>query len=1116
MAQSTVWQTQIHHVVVLMMENRSFDQLLGDFRRINPACEGIDADNPGSNDAHGRIYRQQADAELSLPFVRGEAFDPMHEFANACAQIGPLDAPTMAGFAQDVYDAYEKHPVFGPDIARLTQRVMNYIPFGDTPQADPLPGLQGLARAFTVCDHWFSSLPGPTWPNRFFAMMGSAHGRVLMPSSWKDAVRGIKDFCDQICEESIFSLLADKGVSAGVYGDGELPYTLMVKSGGKGSGLDQFRKDAQAGRLPSFVWIEPDYSYQGSDGNSQHPPEDLRHGDAFIADIYNTLRANAALWNETLFVVLYDEHGGFYDHVPPPATVAPDGIASDADYQGAPFDFKRLGPRVPAIVASPWIASGVDPTVYDHTSVLAFVCDRFGLDKARLGKRVQQAGHFGNAPIWCAQARTDTPAQLSVAKAPPRSRALAAHETGLAAETRLLLQGLHAYLNGQDVASAWNAARAATGAAGAGTRDLSASLPRLGTLADEVLHALGRIDLPRPGTPAPALRPAFKPNEPLRLLCLHGIGHGDAAAGWQADPGWQDKWKQVITRNLQADGIDPATVQVEMLPYDDLFGDGPSKLQMLRAIPLLLRAMAAEVAGTRAFGLQIPEMLRWTAGMVVQWIEDDGLRDSLCQRLLDKIAGYQPHAVLAHSLGSLIGYDTLRRAVAAGGDALRQIDGRMFVSFGSQIAHPVVMREVWGGKVAPLDNGQGQGIAAWFHLYNCNDRVLTRPINTQDPRRVDIATPFDIPFPEEWVDLNHSADVYLDHAATRTQLWPVLARGSRTRSLGMPAIVTRAPVRRRRALLVGINDYPDDAMRLNGCVNDVFLVSRTLQQSGYDPSDIRLLLDERATRAEIAGRLEWLVQDARPGDERVFFYSGHGAQIPQYGAGGDADRMDETLVPYDFDWNDGATHFTDKTFREFYSHLPFGGAGGVLFNVILDCCHAGGMTRGGARVRGINPPNDIRHRMLRWDEAAHDWVGREWREQARGARPFSGETKKDRALLNLARRGQGSASDLRIVEDERFQRQCRLYGHEGPYMPLLMYAAREDELASEYDHGAQSYGAFTYALVEQIRKRPQASLTFTELVGHVATSLKRRHFTQQPELVGPSAVRSTTVPWKLT
>lgn len=1108
MADQDIWKTNIRHVVVLMMENRSFDHLLGGFWRINPDCDGVDEANPGSNRVaalSGRVFRQERETaeHFGLPLTP-VAFDPKHEFVNVERQLGgSLDHPAMAGFAEDTYASFSGDGGFASDIAAMIQRVMNYVPFGDTPAADPLPALQGLARAFTVCDRWFSSIPGPTWPNRFFAMMGSAHGRVLMPSDWHDATQGIANFCDQICKDSIFSLLAESGNVARVYSDGAVPLAAMTKGAGARFDLRQFDQDVNSGTLPDFAWIEPDYSYSGSDGNSQHPPEDLRYGDAFIARIYNSLRGRPTVWEQSLFVVLYDEHGGFYDHVAPPAAVVPDDIAADVN-----FDFKRLGVRVPAIVASPWIRAGLDHAEYDHTSLLAFVCDRFGLQRSNLGRRVVAARHFGDAPIWLAAPRVDTPAALRIVNAPPRTRALTQHETGLAADSRKLVQGLHAYLNGQDVQAAWDAdART--------TRGLRALSPpqRLDEMVGEITQAFAQGDVPRPNARAALAGPAFSRGTPLRLLCLHGVGHGDAGAGWQVDPDWKDKWRWIIAGNLAANGIDADAIDIRWLRYDDLFGDGPSPVQLLRAVPLFLEGLASEVSGKRAFGVALPELLRWTAGMAVQWIENDDLRTRLCDRLMAEIAAFRPHAVLAHSLGSLIGYDAMRRAIVAGGAQAALLDGRMFASFGSQIAHPIVMREVWGGKVAPLASN-GRSIAAWFHLYNPADRVFTRPINVPDPKRIDVSTPFDIPFPEEWLDLNHAGEAYLNHAVARAQMWPVLARGERNRALGMPVVVSRVPARRRRALLVGINQYPDEAMRLGGCVNDVFLVSQVLQQSGYDPAEIRLVIDDRATRAEIASRLEWLVEGARPGDERLFFYSGHGAQIPQYGPSEEPDRMDETLVPVDFDWNDEATHFTDKQFREFYSHLPFGNEerDGVSLTVVFDCCHAGGMTRGGARVRGINPPNDIRHRMLRWDDESNDWVGREWREAGRGARAYSGAKA---AGATLARSSQGAASELRIEDSKRFARQCRVYGHAGPYMPVLMYAAKEDELASEYDHGALTYGAFTYSLVEQLRRKRAGAMSYAKLVQSVGGSLKRRHFSQTPELVGPGPIRERTIPWKL-
>src|SRR5262249_1123066 len=123
--------------------------------------------------------------------------------------------------------------------------------------------------------------------------------------------------------------------------------------------------------------------------------------------------------------------------------------------------------------------------------------------------------------------------------------------------------------------------------------------------------------------------------------------------------------------------------------------------------------------------------------------------------------------------------------------------------------------------------------------------------------------------------------------------------------------LTRQPL--HRALLVGINEYPKEQDRLSGCVNDVFLMSSVLQESGFDAEDIRVVLDERATAAAIRERLEWLLDGASAGDQRVFFYSGHGAQLPGYNTQGQVNHVDACLVPVDFAWS-RETAITDDMF----------------------------------------------------------------------------------------------------------------------------------------------------------------------------------------------------------
>lgn len=418
----------------------------------------------------------------------------------------------------------------------------------------------------------------------------------------------------------------------------------------------------------------------------------------------------------------------------------------------------------------------------------------------------------------------------------------------------------------------------------------------------------------------------------------------------------------------------------------------------------------------------------------------------------------------------------------------------------------------------PLHDQAGRGVTKWFNLYNPHDKVFTAAIGAQDGACTDLVTDFSADNEvADMLSLDHSAVSYLDHPVARQRMWPILGQlvqldSNNVRALAAPTILPRLMSRRQRALLVGINNYPNQAMHLDGCLNDVYLVSRMLQESGYDASDIRLLVDERATRAQIMDRLQWLVEGARDGDERLFFYSGHGAQIPAYGASSEPDHLDETLVPFDFNWDDANTHFTDKQFQQFYSHLPFGhGLHGARFTAIFDCCHAAGMTRGAGRVRGISPPPDIRHRMLRWCGENDEWIGRDYIKSVIEHRAYSNSNNKH--VITSNRHRHGISMDRRTANHDSFKRQCQIYGHDGPYMPLLLYAAHEDELASEYTQGASSYGAFTYALIEQIRSGNGS--TFQQIIQKSSENLKRRQFYQRPEIVGPEQMRQEVCRWRV-
>jgi len=281
-----------------------------------------------------------------------------------------------------------------------------------------------------------------------------------------------------------------------------------------------------------------------------------------------------------------------------------------------------------------------------------------------------------------------------------------------------------------------------------------------------------------------------------------------------------------------------------------------------------------------------------------------------------------------------------------------------------------------------------------------------------------------------------------------------------------------------------------------------------LQECGFEPESIRLCLDERATTKGITERLKWLLDDPRPGDERVFFYSGHGATIPEYGEDFEPDRKTETLVPWDFDWSPEHAIVDDQIFR-LYSQLPYS----TRFAMILDCCHSGGMHRqGGARVRGLTPPDDIRHRELRWDKAADMWVERDFEPLNKA---FSRDPKANVAFFGTEGSSTriGRASLVRSQPLADYQKSKRREGSTrvGPYLPLIVEACQEKELSYEYRHGVTSYGAFTFSLALELRKRKR--ITFERLVEVTAARLAALGYDQRPQVLGPRALVRGRVPW---
>jgi phospholipase C len=383
----------LKHIVVLMMENRSFDHMLGSLKQKYPTINGLTG-NESNPDTNGAIVKVQQKAQFQSQLDP----DPDHHFPGVDLQIfggaspGPGRVANMQGFVKDYFSQTK-------DVNR-SHNIMYYF----DAQKD-LPVLSTLATEYAVFNGWFSSIPGPTICNRAFAHYGTSFGQVGMDIFY------ILD----TSIASIYERMVQAGHTAKIYYYDQPSSTMeivnLLKNQPQIFGtLDQFITDCSGNTLPEYSFIEPCYNdHPGADGgqilaSDQHPDHNVREGERFIANVYNAIRTNPTLWQNTVLLVVYDEHGGIYDHVVPPACT-PDGKTASADATGTgePFAFDRLGIRVPAVLVSPWIPRGTvvpgteDPAnaqIFEHASIPATVTNFFLQGDAKRTAREQQAKTF--------------------------------------------------------------------------------------------------------------------------------------------------------------------------------------------------------------------------------------------------------------------------------------------------------------------------------------------------------------------------------------------------------------------------------------------------------------------------------------------------------------------------------------------------------------------------------------------------------------------------------------------------------------------------------------------------------------------------------------------------
>jgi phospholipase C len=415
---------QVQHLVVVMMENRSFDHMLGYLKMEGmPEVEGLTGEEFNLDPDTNRIGVVRFDADGTAVQKPGEALqkglDPDHSKTGVQVQLGN-------GYGDFANGGFVKSFIDSRNAADNVGRDLWIVPMGCYGSKD-LPAYDFLARNFCVCDAWHSSVPGDTWPNRLYSVAGREGDKVV--PGFLEQIAGlvgpvkalagapiydVPAFTRQLDDaqwrwyshdpatlraaDSEYRMITDLKTGNFAYFDRKKVSIVTQAAEALIVGHDSFLDDAAKGELRDVSWIDPnfiDLNILDPSSNDDHPPCDIRSGQAFILDLYDALRTSP-VWNDTVLVVVYDEHGGFYDHVAPPAVNDDSGYAT-------------LGVRVPALIIGPRVQQTVCHQVFDHTSLIKTILTRFAKDPAgaiaRMPQRVGNAAHIGQ--VLGDQPRTD-------------------------------------------------------------------------------------------------------------------------------------------------------------------------------------------------------------------------------------------------------------------------------------------------------------------------------------------------------------------------------------------------------------------------------------------------------------------------------------------------------------------------------------------------------------------------------------------------------------------------------------------------------------------------------------------------------------------------------------
>ena len=386
-AQAEVLRRRVDRIVVLMLENRSFDHLLGWLGPQNGGLSGAES-NPKAEDLEETWVPSEVVYERVRVFRVFDTSLPISPPHANKATVDQIRGGAMDGFLRRFAQSRGEEIALYPPFEGHSSEHIPMACYG--PAA--VPAYRHLVQHHTVCSRYHSSVPAGTWPNRMYLYAGSSNGLF---NNGKAVPRD--DAYDALMPKRLLvDLLDGAGVDWCAYAHG---FAWLQLFPGRRTGwgkhtrdyLRHFRRDCKDGTLPPVVFVDPNWSDVGYEAraNDDLAPADLMNGQRLVAEVYNALlELPAAQRERTMFVVTYDEHGGFFDHVPPPPVIG--YVAAETDP-----DFATYGVRVPALVVSSYAPSGVSGTLFDHASLHATIHRRFLPGVRLLSGRAQVADTFG-------------------------------------------------------------------------------------------------------------------------------------------------------------------------------------------------------------------------------------------------------------------------------------------------------------------------------------------------------------------------------------------------------------------------------------------------------------------------------------------------------------------------------------------------------------------------------------------------------------------------------------------------------------------------------------------------------------------------------------------------